>query len=608
MKRFIFIFLVMGLLQCIPVAADSVTVVAPAVQKTPQGFQGVLSYITVVTQEGSGHIYIDTWPLAEVDIQGSARLAVQVACEVVNQDWKTYDFFITVRSDSPIIGGPSAGGAITVAVIAALQGWELRSDVVMSGTINPDETVGPVGGLYEKAQAASEVADLFLVPEGQTTIVVEETEQVQQGPFTYITTTQKEVDLEEEGRTMGLQVKEVYDIRDAVYYFTGKRIEPPQIEAKPIRTDFMKPYAQEKLEQIRKEYESAQSEIDSYTGAYKKDLETLLESAHEEIEYAGDTFDHRNYYTSMSASFVAGLYITYAVNLFSYFEGQPVEDIFEGLDSYLVHLSEEIQNERPYGMTALQCIAAAQKRIIEARDYLQEVEDGSDFDYIEYGSYAQRRGESAEFWLNLSRDYQEGDEITELMLKNAASSMVNTAELSLVYASSILPQSNLLEEAAATLETAEKAFMEKAYAASLFSAVESKVYAEVSLIFYSSDRSVIAERVDRARERASSCIEKSRKRGIEPVLAVSYYELAESRTNSIQSLIYLGYAEEIASIYRYIEAQPDTEIAEGGETQGLGSEIIPVTIGSEEGALFFLGIGVFVGIGVYWVLSRVLRR
>ncbi|KYK34806.1 MAG: hypothetical protein AYK18_13690 [Theionarchaea archaeon DG-70] len=608
MKRFIFIFLVMGLLQCIPVAADSVTVVAPAVQKTPQGFQGVLSYITVVTQEGSGHIYIDTWPLAEVDIQGSARLAVQVACEVVNQDWKTYDFFITVRSDSPIIGGPSAGGAITVAVIAALQGWELRSDVVMSGTINPDETVGPVGGLYEKAQAASEVADLFLVPEGQTTIVVEETEQVQQGPFTYITTTQKEVDLEEEGRTMGLQVKEVYDIRDAVYYFTGKRIEPPQIEAKPIRTDFMKPYAQEKLEQIRKEYESAQSEIDSYTGAYKKDLETLLESAHEEIEYAGDTFDHRNYYTSMSASFVAGLYITYAVNLFSYFEGQPVEDIFEGLDSYLVHLSEEIQNERPYGMTALQCIAAAQKRIIEARDYLQEVEDGSDFDYIEYGSYAQRRGESAEFWLNLSRDYQEGDEIIELMLKNAASSMVNTAELSLVYASSILPQSNLLEEAAATLETAEKAFMEKAYAASLFSAVESKVYAEVSLIFYSSDRSVIAERVDRARERASSCIEESRKRGIEPVLAVSYYELAESRTNSIQSLIYLGYAEEIASIYRYIEAQPDTEIAEGGETQGLGSEIIPVTIGSEEGALFFLGIGVFVGIGVYWVLSRVLRR
>lgn len=608
MKRLIFVFLVMGLLQCTPVAADSVTVVAPAVQKTPQGFQGVLSYITVVTQEGNGHIYIDTWPLAEVDIQGSARLAVQVACEVVNQDWKTYDFFITVRSDSPIIGGPSAGGAITVAVIAALQGWEIRSDVVMSGTINPDETVGPVGGLYAKAQAASEVADLFLVPEGQITITVEETEEVQQGPFTYVTTTQKEVDLKEEGRTMGLQVKEVYDIRDAVYYFTGKRIEPPQIDAEPIRTDFMKPYSQEKLEQIKKEYESAQSEIDSYTGAYKKDLEILLESAHQEIESAQESYDHRNYYTSMSASFVAGLYITYAVNLFSYFEGQPVEDIFEGLDSYLVHLSNEIQNERPYGMTTLQCIAAAQKRIIEARDYLQEVEDGSDFDYIEYGSYAQRRAESAEFWLNLSRDYQEGDEITESMLKNAASSMVNTAELSLVYASSILPQSNLLEEATATLETAENAFIEKAYAASLFSAVESKVYAEVSLISYSSDRSVITERVDRARERASSCIEESRKRGIEPVLAVSYYELAESRTSSIQSLIYLGYAEEIASIYKYIEAQSDTEIAEGGESQGPGSERKPETTGSEGEALFFLAIGVFVGIGVYWGLSRVVRR
>jgi len=43
---------------------------------------------------------------------------------------------------------------------------------------------------------------------------------------------------------------------------------------------------------------------------------------------------------------------------------------------------------------------------------------------------------------------------------------------------------------------------------------------------------------------------------IGPVLAVSYYELAESRANPIQSLIYLGYAEEIVSIYKYIESSP----------------------------------------------------
>ena len=116
---------------------------------------------------------------------------------------------------------------MTVAVIASLQGWELSPGVVMSGTINPDETVGPVGGLDQKAQAASQVASLFLVPEGQTTIMVEEQEPFQVGPFTYVTTTQKEVNLVEEGKKMGLEVKEVYDIREAVFYYTGNTIGRP---------------------------------------------------------------------------------------------------------------------------------------------------------------------------------------------------------------------------------------------------------------------------------------------------------------------------------------------------------------------------------------------
>ncbi len=582
-------------------ADSSVTIVAPAVQRTSVGLQGVLSYITVVTQEGSGHVYIDTWPLAEVDIQGSARLAVQVAGDVVNKDWREYDFFITVRSDSPIIGGPSAGGAMTVAVIAALQGWSLTPGVVMSGTINPDETVGPVGGLYEKAQAASEVADMFLIPEGQTTILVEDQEFTKQGPFTYITTTQREVDLVEEGRGMGLDVREVYDIRDAVYYFTGERIEQPQTEAEPIKADFMKLYAQKELQEAKELHKTAEPKIDSYAGSYKGSLEDLLESAREEIESAENSFEQGDYYTSMNASFVAELNITFAVNLYHHFEGQSTEDIFEGLEEYLTQLSEDIRNERPFGMIALQCIAAAQKRIFEATEYLRKTgETDSDFEYIEYASYAQKMGESAEFWLNLSREYQEGDEIAESVLKDAASSTVNTAKLNLVYAHSILPENNLLQEAETALDTAEKEFMEEAYAASICSALESKVYCEVALITYALDQSVLPERVDRARERATSAIEASRKRGIEPVLAVSYYELAGSLTNSVKALIYLGYAEEVASIYKYMEPQPESEnppeTAPEPQSEPQGEEVL------------FLGIGVCIGIGLCWIVLRMIQR
>ena len=599
------------------------TITAPAVERTADGLRGVLSYMTVVTQQGSGHIYIDTWPLAEVDIQGSARLAVQVACDVVHKNREQYDFFITVRSDSPIIGGPSAGGAMTVAIIASLQGWELSTDVVMSGTINPDETVGPVGGLYQKAQAASEVAHTFLVPDGQTTIVVEEQTVKQQGPFTYVTTSQKQLDLVEEGKTMGLQVEEVYDIREAVYYFTGHEIETPQVEAEPMKADFMKPYAQQQVERIEDEYESVNDSVREYTGSYKGDLQRVLESAQEQISFSHTAYDAGNYYTSMSASYVAGLYITYARNLLLYFENPSVEEIFSDLTREIDSVYTMTTEEHPYGMTALQCIAAAQNRIFEAREYVKRAQgQQSAFSQIEYASYAERRMESAEYWLELAEEYQDGSEISQEVLRNAASSMLNTAELSLVYASSILSTGDLLNEAQSRLQNAQEQFVEEVYAASLFSAVESRVYCEVALISYSAQDEALDQKVDRARERATKAIETSRQQGIEPVLAVSFYELTQSIDDPTQSLIYLGYAEEVASMAKYIEAQPSLSVvtgepSEGGSTSGSGTESSTPELPESEpaqqndssvGTLGILGAGIVIGILGSWFVMRLAHR
>ncbi|MBU7014406.1 MAG: hypothetical protein HXS52_12565 [Theionarchaea archaeon] len=599
------------------------TITAPAVERTADGLRGVLSYMTVVTQQGSGHIYIDTWPLAEVDIQGSARLAVQVACDVVHKNWEHYDFFITVRSDSPIIGGPSAGGAMTVAIIASLQGWELSSDVVMSGTINPDETVGPVGGLYQKAQAASEIAHTFLVPDGQTTIVVEEQTTRTQGPFTYITTSQKQLDLVEEGKAMGLQVKEVYDIREAVYYFTGQEIETSQVEAEPIKADFMKPYAQQQVDGIENEYESVTDSVQEYTGPYKSDLQRVLESAQEQITYAHTAYDSGSYYTSVSACYVAGLYITYAQNLLLYFENQSVEEIFSDLTREIDIVYTKTTEARPRGMTALQCIATAQNRIFEAREYVKRAQaQQSTSGQIEYASYAERRKESAEFWLELASEYQEGSEISQDALRNAASSMLNTAELSLVYASSILSAGDLLSEAQSRLQTSQEQFVEEVYAASLFSAVESRVYCEVALISYSAQKEALVQKVERARERATKAIETSRQQGTEPVLAVSYYELTQSLDEATQSLIYLGYAEEVASMAEYIDTQPSVPMVTGEPareplTPGSGTESSTPEPSEHEAAqqngglveaLGILGAGIVIGILGSWLVTKSVHR
>ena len=65
----------------------NVTVFAPAVAQTTTGYRGVISTITVTIQSnGSGRVFVDTLPLTQIDMQGSARLAVTVASALVRGD------------------------------------------------------------------------------------------------------------------------------------------------------------------------------------------------------------------------------------------------------------------------------------------------------------------------------------------------------------------------------------------------------------------------------------------------------------------------------------------------------------------------------------------
>src|SRR4030042_5358808 len=135
----------------------NITMDAPAVANTENGYIGVISTITVTIQSnGSGRVFVDTLPLTQIDMQGSARLAVNVASALVKSDNTTnistdqYDFFLVVRTEAPIIGGPSAGAVMTVATIALLEDWPVDSKTVMTGMINPDSSIGSIGGITQK--------------------------------------------------------------------------------------------------------------------------------------------------------------------------------------------------------------------------------------------------------------------------------------------------------------------------------------------------------------------------------------------------------------------------------------------------------------------------
>ena len=75
---------------------------------------------------------------------------------VSSQEFVTYQFPIDVKINTQLVGGPSAGLAFTLAIIDDLTPGSLTGgrQVAVTGTIEPDGSVGEVGGVEQKAITA----------------------------------------------------------------------------------------------------------------------------------------------------------------------------------------------------------------------------------------------------------------------------------------------------------------------------------------------------------------------------------------------------------------------------------------------------------------------
>ena len=201
-------------------SVKTITVYAPAVSSSGGG---VLSKTTLaVAYPGSGRVFFSALPYTEVETQGAARIAAYVAALIANVDFSKYDYFILVESNTPLIGGPSAGGLITVGLTALLLNTSIYSNVTMTGMINPDGSIGFVGGLKEKLEAAKNGGfTVFLIPAGQRVYRYPVYEEIRRGPFVFRTVRYESMDLVEYGKNLGVSVVEVVDVGEAFYYFTG---------------------------------------------------------------------------------------------------------------------------------------------------------------------------------------------------------------------------------------------------------------------------------------------------------------------------------------------------------------------------------------------------
>lgn len=158
-----------------------------------------------------------------------------------------------------VIDGPSAGALTTVAVLALLRGDDLDPAITMTGTINPDGTVGPVGGIPEKiAGLADEGIKTVLIPLGQRN--------------------SDGVDVIDLGRRNDVEVREVGTVYDAYKAFTGETL--PQLASSTPQLDnttYQRLNAEANV--ALAEFDEAMGKMNALDPAISNELGVLLEQA-----------------------------------------------------------------------------------------------------------------------------------------------------------------------------------------------------------------------------------------------------------------------------------------------------------------------------------------
>lgn len=495
--------------------------------------QGAIADLYLTIKDGEGRVFLDTSPLTKIDTQMSTRIAKEIACYFLEFDCEQKDFFYTIRSTSPIIGGPSAGAAISVLTIALLDDLTINEDISITGTINSGGIIGPVGGLKAKIDIASQNGmKKVLIP--KTSLLAEENGSL---------------DLIEYANNLSIELKEIGNLHETLYEFTGKiyKIKKRVLDIDPIYQQTM---------------ENISIKLCKRTSELKKQVDngglTNTSKYLESINLTKSAENARNksaYYPA--ASYCFGANINLRNILTETFRKNKIVAELNSLKSKISEFEKNLDRKKINTITDLQTKIIVKERLLDAKNYLkkgfEEINNKKNSAYDL--AYAIERFYSAISW---SEFFDKGEKLLTLnssQIRNSCLNKISEAEERYQYVKLITPFP--LESTREELDYAYTHMEEGDNELCLFKASKAKAELDVTLSAMNVREEKLGELIDEKLSATKEQIIQETDKGRFPILGYSYYLYAKDlkETNKVSALIYAELGLELSNMWPYFREQ-----------------------------------------------------
>ena len=467
---------------------------------------GVPALLNLTITNGTGKVFLGSTPLTQTDTQAQAVLSAQLACQLLNINCNDYNFYYYITSSSVEVGGPSAGSAFTMAAMSILSGEPLNPSVAMTGTANPDGSVGIVGDVSQKSEAAAnQHIKTFLYPS---------TDSISSSALSY----------DEAHGEIPIPVSSEYA---AFQYFTGYNATPSlnyTIET-PIYNALMKQtYIQ--FNAYQNGLYSAIPDLNSTNSS----IQLFINEATTAMSAQKSEAANSEYYVAASDMITSSSELIEAKIL----ETLPtsnqdafLSNLITGENSTITGIQNNISSDYVSNSSTVMLKFIAFDRLIQARDYLndsmQSLSAGDFQNAVYYYSLAVVKAQTAYFWVSIlpkgKSDFSQSQyEALSNYYLYKASSYSDYANLLGIN----LPSETT--EMQSYLTSAQSRYYSGNYVSSIFASIESismsqMLIEENSLI----NSSVLSQIANQSAMATLSSINSAESSGVTPFLGISYY-------------------------------------------------------------------------------------